>query len=407
MALVRKSKNEDGTYNFDGTTWGREIVDGRFDLDGTLPIQNPQFNSDSLAFETNLGTLAFSQGEGAAAMVADSAVRYLEARASDQDSLGNAARDMDDLLELCGTEKKNYAGAVGTEPTDVRAALESGNTRERLTAVGQFVEHVLVSDVLKKGHGKAKLMEIMQEAGFHMERLRELKATSNSKWDSPFHKPQEQEGNLAGNVDTSRANRSDVGQENPDTTTDLTTATVSTEISDAERAHMELEAAATEQALTWTEGAKKILMNENDDWVQSNRQFSIPLKGGPSGHTYKFMQANQIMQGGASPDEMRLACLGYLLPINAHSCVEVMEAAKTFGCSPFPINEKIYRYIAPLTDAQLRQCGINGRYPDEPTDAAVTDTLVLMAETNYDSVPEDLRPAPVEEQAQAATDTAP
>jgi len=66
---------------------------------------------------------------------------------------------------------------------------------------------------------------------------------------------------------------------------------------------------------------------------------------------------------------MRMACIGYLLPIHAHTLVEIMTAAAAHG-APFSPGPQMYRRIAPLGEEELRSsCGRPGGgknlFPDE------------------------------------------
>ena len=64
-----------------------------------------------------------------------------------------------------------------------------------------------------------------------------------------------------------------------------------------------------------------------------------------------------------------MACIGYLLPIHAHSLVEILTAAAAHGV-PFSAGPQMYRRIAPLSEDELRSCGRPGKgnknlFPDE------------------------------------------
>ena len=104
------------------------------------------------------------------------------------------------------------------------------------------------------------------------------------------------------------------------------------------------------ETMKWANPTADMIMNEADEWVKKQREVGMPLRGGPSGHTHKFMMVNQILGMPNTADEMRLACIGHLLPIKAHSFIEVMEAAKALGASPYPNSQLIYRHLAPYGD---------------------------------------------------------
>ncbi len=101
-----------------------------------------------------------------------------------------------------------------------------------------------------------------------------------------------------------------------------------------------------EGRLKWAEGARVWKINENHEWVQTIRELSLPIKAGPSGTTDRLMQMRAIL-GVRQPVDMRAACLAYLLPINAHSMVEIMEAASSYGL-PFERGPAMYRSVQPF-----------------------------------------------------------
>ncbi len=80
------------------------------------------------------------------------------------------------------------------------------------------------------------------------------------------------------------------------------------------------------------------------------RDLSMPLKAGPSGTTDRLMQTQAIL-GVSTPTMMRGAALAYLLPINAHSMVEIMTAAAQHGVA-HPAGMKMYESVDPFGSLQ-------------------------------------------------------
>jgi hypothetical protein len=121
--------------------------------------------------------------------------------------------------------------------------------------------------------------------------------------------------------------------------------------------------------LKWAEGSKVWVANENDKWTKAVRELSLPIAAGPSGTTNVLMNINAML-GGADPQAARLACVGYLLPINAHSLVEICGSAAGHGV-PFTAGQGIYKDLPPLAEPELRACGRDGGpggkklFPDE------------------------------------------
>ena len=116
-----------------------------------------------------------------------------------------------------------------------------------------------------------------------------------------------------------------------------------------------------------------------DPWVQAMRSMSLPLAGGPSGTTNLLMNVNDVLKG-VGAEEARLACIGYLLPIHAHSLVEVMTSAATHGAG-YTAGQGMYRNIRPYGEETLRaDCGLTPlkdgkkRFPDEPVETAPVTT---------------------------------
>jgi hypothetical protein len=124
------------------------------------------------------------------------------------------------------------------------------------------------------------------------------------------------------------------------------------------------------EALKWSEGVRVWAMDAEHKWTAAQKALKVPLGAGPSGTTSALMSVAAMLKAG-EPLEVRMACIGYILGINAHSLVEVLTAAAAHGCPP-PEGQKMYRNIAPLGEAELRACGRPGGkdgknlFPDEP-----------------------------------------
>ena len=67
-------------------------------------------------------------------------------------------------------------------------------------------------------------------------------------------------------------------------------------------------------------------------WARAVKRV-LPFTGGPSGLSNSYLNAVQILLGGGGPDMLhaRLALIGHLSHINAHSAVEVLAAGAGFG----------------------------------------------------------------------------
>ena len=78
--------------------------------------------------------------------------------------------------------------------------------------------------------------------------------------------------------------------------------------------------------LPFLKGWKANIVSQDHDWIKTAiDDLQMPLKAGISGTTYRFMHMAKLFN--VDTQNTRLAALGHLLPINAHSFHEVMSAA--------------------------------------------------------------------------------
>src|SRR5262249_29839268 len=123
------------------------------------------------------------------------------------------------------------------------------------------------------------------------------------------------------------------------------------------------------ERLKWSEGVKTWMTDKNNKWVQAQKKLGLPLGAGPSGTTNMCMNTGKMI-GGVDAQSLRMACIGYLLPIHAHSLVEILTAASAHGV-PFLSGPRMYRRIEPMGEDELRGCGRPGGpdgknlFPDE------------------------------------------
>ena len=158
-----------------------------------------------------------------------------------------------------------------------------------------------------------------------------------------------------------------------DTMTGLTASDLRlTPLSDAEKAYQKTLSPEYDKGfnvpLKFTEGARYFLLNEEAEWTKRMRELSLPLKAGPSGHTKVFFEANRLLGTGCEPYDVRLAAIGHLLPIRAHSLIEILTVAASQGC-PFTADRSMYQTLKPYSGDELRRIG-RGRFPGESDEAA-------------------------------------
>lgn len=347
---------------------------------------NPNFEADALYFEKNLGNAAAGQANGVAAEMCAKVDEYMQVRGGAlKESVTTLEDGMDKNYSLLGTTSKTVAGAVGKQVDDIKAVISSGNIRERMTMVDMFTRNVLSPDIA--GASQKEAAKWAKDAGLHYKKVnqaiskyneRNSTADPNARAASKALLPEK--GEVAQHQGTARI-------ENRDRADQLSQRQVGANrkvdgggpgLSSREEklavrkvekpAPVSVESGMAQlpevqEFLAWAEGARTWYINEKNTWVEAQRKVSLPLKAGPSGTTQRLMNTAQILQVGPSV-RARLACIGYLLPIRAHSLVEVMTGAADFGL-PFRQGQLMYTQIAPYSNAQLRKFGKDNKFPHE------------------------------------------
>jgi hypothetical protein len=92
-----------------------------------------------------------------------------------------------------------------------------------------------------------------------------------------------------------------------------------------------------------------------------------PVSTGPSGTAYGIFQVAQKVGAGVDPELLRLAILGWMLPIGDHSYHEIMTACAAFDSNLTydPAALARYRSLPPLSELDLRAIAPNNLFPDE------------------------------------------
>ncbi len=321
--------------------------------------------------------------------------RLVTSLATTKMSYGGAVGDQLPMLEMAATveELTSTVARIADLKTSV-LDRNAANLREACTFLLSF-GGMLDSDLLK-GAETAKFDEFAKNAKLDTDRINELRGKgmwganvetdmSTVTADASVQALPAAAQTAATNPNpvqwTARFNRNKAQTENDlATTSDISTRTAGdlapgAGLSDRETSHQKI----TDEAptLKWSEGAKMWALNELDTWVSTMRALSLPLAAGPSGTTNGLMNVVEMV-GGLSGPEARLVAIGYLLPIHAHSLVEVMAAAGSHGV-PYTAGQSMYHNIAPFAEDDLRaNCGLTPsgakgkRFPDEaPLNAPV------------------------------------
>jgi hypothetical protein len=338
---------------------------------------NPDFEKDAIAFEDKLGAKVWAHpaAQAGASEMAKKAKAYIQDKVGGQWDAANG--ELQAIAQQIGIDNPGWSGSVGKAVKDVMAVFDGGNISEQLTHVGEFFTKVLAKDLvemdakdLEKRLAQAKL----DGAGL-MKRREEMLAKKDARggkannWDIAPTMP----GSPTADQWHARANRADAAGVAPDdkkgrsqvAKSDRTLAQTGVDMSAREEALVKKDDAGWSKdtdKLKWEEGVKVWMINERDKWVQLQRSLSLPLGAGPSGTTNMLMHAASALK--ADKYNARMACIAKLLPAHHHTLVEILAAAGAHGCD-YTTGQKMYRDLKPMSEAELRACGKDGKFPDE------------------------------------------
>lgn len=128
-------------------------------------------------------------------------------------------------------------------------------------------------------------------------------------------------------------------------------------VSSRELAFMGQEGKAVEDQVTdWAMGINAHTENKESEFSKDLTALKMPFGAGPSGTTSRICDTSRLL--GIEPDtNTRLACIGYLLPIHAHSMWEIVDGAATQGVEGIDwrnLGVNAYEEIKPFTKAEVR-----------------------------------------------------
>ncbi|MFT7580184.1 MAG: hypothetical protein ACI9MR_001851 [Myxococcota bacterium] len=361
--VQRKGPDPSSDLGKDAATKGAKLEemttlsgeDGYHATEGSM-AKDPNFEANAQIFEDRLGGNATNNtvAQGAAALLSESVRGVVQQWANAFKAVGEKteateARYHEKLSELTGTpaDAKGVAGAVGNKADEILAAVSGGNMREQMTILYNFGRGFGREFLAQKGkqseaveafiagldHREVKLGQQLERLGGKNKYL-----VNDSKTGEVG-----KQGGTRGKSEESPVSTRTVGD----------AKSQGVELSDREVNHMKLNPKALDaEFLTWNEGNRSWLINEADSWVQKAREASLPVKAGPSGTTDRLMQLRDML-GVSSPMATRAACVGYLLPINAHSLVEILEAASQYACPKPTYGPGLYAAIEPFQGLEL------------------------------------------------------
>ncbi len=346
-------------------TWLKKQKGGTF-------TANPQFEADAKKFEKKLGKLAEKHDKslGAGKKMCKKAWDYLQAYETLSTSFSDLDKSMLELLAECGTElKEKWAGRRGKVGLhliairDLFAGGGSNNIRDMFTHVNNFCENVLGSDMLNKSTKTAEAL--IKQAGLNKTAIRKRRADLNK---SMGIKRDSTGTPIGAQVKGSKINddpkgdqaivnkgetriEKDMGNAWSRTKKDESSDQLS--LTGFEQNRLNNNPLGSE-FLPWVEGAEVWDINEENAWVKQARALSMPLAGGVSGTTNRMMQNSVLLKSGVPKSHVRLAAMGYLIPIKAHSFHEIMVSARANGV---PYTDGEYSPISPLSASELDKIG--------------------------------------------------
>jgi hypothetical protein len=342
--------------------------------------QNPAAEAAADTFEQAVGNHACNDAaaKGAAAALGNKAVAMADAYLAAMKKASATQAQMDQsFVAILGGSGPTWAGSAAVaDPaaTDKAALAEANVARIRAVAAsGNLREMVNLGVSFMYQFGNAALTDLAAKTvdieTFYTEaeaRRGEL-TTGNTDFVAHLEKQiteRKADTRWLGVVEDNKTvsdgqNSSRTKANTPDDQSQRTVGSLGeyAALSENEKLVMFGESAAKEKSvkdrhLTWSEGRKVWFINEADGFVQKCRDASVPMGGGISGTTSRIMTLSNAFQTGESAVNMRAAAIGYLLPIRAHTLIEVMKGAEPYGAGAVasPPSFAIYANIAPFGD---------------------------------------------------------
>jgi hypothetical protein len=118
--------------------------------------------------------------------------------------------------------------------------------------------------------------------------------------------------------------------------------------------------------IPWLQGSLINVVNEEHKWVKEARKRAMPVESAISGTTSRVLNTARAFKfKGQDFPALRLAVLGYLINIKAHSFHEIMGAAQGFPECQYVPGRDAYERVGPLSAEQLRSIAPGGKLPHE------------------------------------------
>ncbi|MFE7132713.1 DUF4157 domain-containing protein [Streptomyces sp. NPDC057638] len=347
---------------------------------GRSMAADPEFEAEAMAFERRLAATASAHplAKGTMGDMATKAKAYI--RSGVGGAWDQADERLAEVFKVVGQDDVAKSGFVGTAVADVMAVFDEGTLSERYTHIVRFFTEVLARDLADTTKQReidqhikaAKLNErVLRSSRRDMRRAGATRTTVTTRDIAPIPEDSAVEHQAGARVKRNEVLKALHPDEEPGQTgrTEHTVAETGLDFSarqEAVHTKDDPEWNKEQDALKWLAGARVWMINERNSWVEAQRKLSLPLGGGPSGTTNTMMSAAKALDADAYG--ARLASIAFLIGASHHTLVEIMAAAKPFGCE-YDESQDIYRYIYPLTEDELRACGKDGKFPGEAAPA--------------------------------------
>lgn len=343
-------------------------------------FQTPQWITASREYELNLGRYAANGRPEAKAALQEGLDKMDQVSAKYHN-----ARDLEGYKvsrAVFGQQKPTSAGQVGVDYATVRSVIkgvpETGkdpvNMREQMTAFynaglwnsqGDTIAKILtnlraISDAAARKAQAAKL-------GIAEEHLADICDPSRRLLDTPIDQDSSRSARMP-RSETEKEAKAKSAQDYEHRGVPLSSR--------------EMEAAGVDPShktvpLTWREGICYFSIDETTGWGKKMKEDGFPTIAGGSGTAARLLKIYKWI-GGEHPIDFRLALMGWMLPCQDHSLIEIMQGAHAVGVTApsDKVDNPIYMYrsIPPINSRDLRaNVAKDAKFPDEHVLQGVDD----------------------------------
>lgn len=310
--------------------------------------------------EEKIGQDAFSKGKPVADLLMSKIRGKLDEEVAEKKAAGDKLSDLDlknnATVAMCGGrpgDSKGIAGAVARDAATLEQTMAKGSLREQMTVVFNFQSAFPGSLVGKKDAAKKAEEEEHAAKGEEVAKMAEkVKALPEAPatGDAAKQGPAEGGGVEAAEHMQLGSRKDEPGERRTQPTVASLEATgmglsiaelqnmfpgeipalTEEEKADPALARAKIVKALEDKQVTWAMGINKWKERDNSEFAEKLSALHMPFGAGPSGTTSRVCETAMGL-GVPGDAALRTACIGYLLPINAHSLWEVVEGAKTQG----------------------------------------------------------------------------